>query len=73
VGYDITFTLEADEEFIPVIPPLEIDPDEQDDYGNVAEDKTGNNGVRSLSKKHKSSDLNRMSTALHHQVQLPCK
>jgi len=54
VGYDITFTLEADEEFIPAIPPLEIDPNEQDDYGNVAEDKTGNNGVRSLSKKHNS-------------------
>lgn len=56
VGYDITFTLEA-EECIPAIPPLENDPNEQDDNnGNGAEDKTGNNGLCSLSKKHKTSE-----------------
>jgi hypothetical protein len=47
VGYDITFTLEVDE-FIPAIPPIEIDPNEQDDYSNGAEDKTDNNGLHCL-------------------------
>jgi hypothetical protein len=55
VGYDITFTLEVDE-FIPAIPPIEIDPNEQDDYSNGAEDKTDNNGLHCLWKKHKSSE-----------------